>query len=113
MNKIAEKVKISNNGVRCMLQCMKETGSGQDKKRPGRPKRTSPRQDEHLKLLSLHDRIRSSQQLTNEMTAGLNINISYCTVHRRLIAAGLHDRIAAKKPQNKVNGLKLVRQHQD
>jgi len=33
-------------------------------------------------------------------------------MHRRLIAAGLHGRGAAKRPQNKLKRLKLVKKHQ-
>ena len=82
MKKIAEKLKISSNGVRCILQRLKETGTVQDKKRSGTPRKTSPRQAKHLKFLNLHGRRKSNQQLTNEMRAGLNINISSSTVHR-------------------------------
>jgi len=64
----AENLKISDNGVWYTLQWLKETGWVQDKKRPGRSRRTSTRQDKHWKLLSLHDRRKSSQQLTNEMS---------------------------------------------
>jgi len=50
------------------------------------------------------------------MRKGPNINISSNTVCRRLIAAGLHGRVAAKeqllKLQNKVKRLKFSRHHQ-
>ena len=39
-----------------------------------------------------------SQQLTNKMRAGLNMNILSSTMHRRPIAVGLHGKVAAKKP---------------
>ena len=60
----------------CEVQfAMPEIASEQEKKMLGRPRRTSPGQHNHFKLFSLHDRRKSTQQLTNEMRAGLNINI--------------------------------------
>ena len=112
---IAEKLSIYNC-MRYTLQHLKETGLAQDNKRPGRHRRTPPRQDKCLKLLSLHDSCWVHFSPTNEMRTGLNINISSSIVHRRLNAACLHGRVAAKKPllrpQNKVKLLKFARQHQ-
>ena len=74
-------------------------------------------QGKQLRLLRISERRKSSQQLTDEIRAGLNINILSSTVCRRLIAASLHCRDTAKKPllrtQNKVKRLKFARQHQD
>ena len=109
-------LKISYDGVRYTLKCLNETGFAQDNRRPGRPRGTSPKQDKYLRLLSLQDRRKSSQQLTNEMRAGLNVNNPSSIARRRLIAAGPCDRVAAKKPllrsQNNVKRLTFSRQHQ-
>uniref|UniRef100_A0A087XF70 Transposase Tc1-like domain-containing protein n=1 Tax=Poecilia formosa TaxID=48698 RepID=A0A087XF70_POEFO len=75
----------------------KERGSIVAKKAPGRPRKTSKRQDCLLKVFQLRDRATSSAEFAQEwQQAGVSASVR--TVRRRLLEQGLVPRRAAKKP---------------
>ncbi|CAJ0963368.1 unnamed protein product [Ranitomeya imitator] len=67
------------------------------KKAPGRPRKTSKRQDRILKLFQLQDRTTSSAELAQEWQQA-GVSASARTVRRRLFEQGLVSRRAPKKP---------------
>ena len=95
---IASKVKCSQGAVSKTLARLKETGSTDDRKRSGRPKISSSREDRHLVHLSLQDRRLTSPQLKRQWEDTCGIVCSSRTVRKRLDNVGLHGRVAKKKP---------------
>ena len=77
---------------------LKETGSTDNRKRSGRPKISSSREDRHLVHLSLQDRRLTSPQLKRQWEDTCGIVCSSRTVRKRLDNVGLHGRVAKKKP---------------
>lgn len=93
-----------------------EDGQVCSKKRSGRPKCTTARQDRHLTRLCLQDRTASSFALRRDVLEA-DGNISARTVRRRLVQFGLRSRRPAKKPllskKNLKDRLKFCRLHKD
>ena len=85
--------------------------------RSGRPRKSTSRQDRHLKVLRIADRFKTSRQLKAEWKRDINVNVSDRTVRRRLLSEGLRGCIAMKKPfisaTNKKKRLEFARQHRD
>ena len=86
-------------------------GTRQEKARKNQ--KSLPKERQALEVVQLMRSNKLSQQLRNEMRAGLNMNISSSTGCRSLIAADLHGRVAAKKPlmrpQNKVKKIEICK----
>ncbi|CAJ0924187.1 unnamed protein product [Ranitomeya imitator] len=80
-----------------IIKNFKERASIVVKKAPGRPRKTSKRQDRILKLFQLRDRTTSSAELAQEWQQA-GVSASARTVRRRLFEQGLVSRRAAKKP---------------
>ncbi|KAI4902731.1 hypothetical protein NFI96_016640 [Prochilodus magdalenae] len=80
-----------------IIKNFKERGSIVAKKAPGRPRKTSKRQDHLLKVFQLRDRATSSAELAQEWQQA-GVSASARTVRRRLLEQGLVSRRAAKKP---------------
>lgn len=82
------------SGVMKLWRKFENTGKVVDKKRSGRPKISSARQDRMLVRLCLTDRRKSLPELRQEWT----VRASKYTVRRRLITFGLKARIPRRKP---------------
>lgn len=112
---IAKLVNVSRFGVSTTLKRFEETGSYADRKRSGRPKKTTPATDRLIQRMSKRDRFKSVPNIRAEMNKSLPEPISDSTVNRRLHAAGLFGRVAVKKPllrkQNKQKRLKWAKEH--
>ncbi|KAL7846724.1 hypothetical protein SRHO_G00217040 [Serrasalmus rhombeus] len=80
-----------------IIKNFKERGSIVAKKAPGRPRKTSKRQDRLLKVFQLRDRATSSAELAQEWQQA-GVSASARTVRRRLLEQGLVSRRAEKKP---------------
>uniref|UniRef100_A0A3B5QJL5 Tc1-like transposase DDE domain-containing protein n=1 Tax=Xiphophorus maculatus TaxID=8083 RepID=A0A3B5QJL5_XIPMA len=80
-----------------IIKNFKERGSIVAKKAPGRPRKTSKRQDRLLKVFQLRDRATSSAELAQEWQQA-GVSASARTVRWRLLEQGLVSRRAAKKP---------------
>ncbi|CAJ0946696.1 unnamed protein product [Ranitomeya imitator] len=80
-----------------IIKNFKERASIVVKKAPGRPRKTSKRQDRILKQFQLRDRTTSSAELAQEWQQA-GVSASARTVRRRLFEQGLVSRRAAKKP---------------
>ena len=112
---IAKKVKVSVSTVFFTIKRHLETGGNSDRKRSGRPKATTESEDKFLRVNSLRDRRLTGQQLQAQLNSGRNKQVSVSTVKRRLGAAGLIGRVAARKPllrrQNKKKRLAWAKKH--
>ena len=95
---IASKVKCSRSCVSKTLARLKETESLKDRKRSGRPRISSSREDRALARISLHDRRLTSSHLKREWQETSGVQCSARTVRRRLDEVGLHGRVARRKP---------------
>ncbi|KAL7856497.1 hypothetical protein SRHO_G00153960, partial [Serrasalmus rhombeus] len=80
-----------------IIKNFKERGSIVAKKAPGRPRKTSKRQDRLLKVFQLRDQATSSAELAQEWQQA-GVSASARTVRQRLLEQGLVSRRAAKKP---------------
>lgn len=112
---IAKLVNVSRFGVSTTLKRHKETGSYADRKRSGRPKKTTPATDRLIQLMSKRERFKTLPNIRAEINESLPVTISDSTVKRRLHNVGLFGRVAVKKPllrkQNKQKRLKWAKEH--
>lgn len=114
---IAKKVTVSYTAVRSAIVRYNETGKNNDRARKGRPKATSKSQDKFIRVTSLRNRRLTANEIAAQVSEAGEANVSATTVRRRLIAAGLNGRCAARKPLlrpvNKRKRLIWAKQHQN
>ena len=89
---------MSQHGVQCALKIFEETGQVEDKRRSVRPKKLSTANEQHLKVMSLRKRKKSSKYLTQDLRDASGPSADPSTVIPSLIRNGLHRRVAVKKP---------------
>ena len=115
MREIAKKLKISYHAVNYTLQRAAQTGSNKHRKRSGRPRCTTVQEDKYLRVSSLRQRRLTGRQLAAALNSTHQTTVSVSTVKRRLQDAGLHGRIAKKKPYlrlaNKKKRLRWAKEH--
>lgn len=95
---IARRMKCSRCAVRTTITRYRETGMFTNKRRSGRKRATTARQDRLLQRISLHDRRKSSKDLSSELLVQHGIAVSAQTVRRRLSNVGLRGCKARHKP---------------
>lgn len=96
---IAGQLNCTTKTVRELLKKIDETKSLADRKRSGRPRKTSPREDRIVVRQSYLNRRLDANELSKKIVPNLVKNhISHSTVQRRLREAGLFGRVARKKP---------------
>lgn len=114
---IARIVGVSKTGVVTTLKRFAETESFVDKKRSGRPKKTTASDERLLLRLSQRDRFKTAPDLRAEVNKSLTKPISVMTVSRILNKNGIFGRVAARKPLlRKVNMQKrlvFAKKHKD
>uniref|UniRef100_A0A3B4XIU1 Paired domain-containing protein n=1 Tax=Seriola lalandi dorsalis TaxID=1841481 RepID=A0A3B4XIU1_SERLL len=86
---IMARLKVSKGAVHGTLKRFAESGSVVSKARSGRPKVTTPSEDQYIKLSSLTDRKATSSQIQNLLNKERMAPISRSTVKRRLSCSGL------------------------
>ncbi|CAJ0922022.1 unnamed protein product [Ranitomeya imitator] len=98
----------------------KETGSHEDCPRKGRPRVTSASEEKFIRVTSLRNRRLTAAQIRDQVNAtqsSSSRHISTTTVKRRLCAAGLLGKIAARKPLlrtgNKQKRLVWAKKHKE
>ena len=96
--KIAEKIKLSNSAVQPTLERCRDTGSYSTKRRSGRPRATTLKEDQYIKTTSLRDRTATAGNVQSIVNASQEKSMSRSTVKRRLVEHGLNRRVAASKP---------------
>ena len=113
--KIAAKIKWSKGAVQRTLERFRDTGSYSTKRRSGRPRATTLKEDQYIKTTSLRDRTATAGNIQSIVNASQEKSISRSTVKRRLVEHGLNGRVAASKPllksQNKQKRLLWARKY--
>lgn len=114
---IARLVGVSKTGVATTLSRFAETNSFEDRKRCGRPKKTTESDDRHILMICKRDRFKTAPAIAAEVNESVLQPISVTTIKRRLIANGFNGRVAKKKPLlrtvNKRKRLAFARLHKD
>lgn len=117
IRKIAQIVGVSKRGVETTLHRFAETKSHCDRKRSGRPKKTSEADDRYIVKLCRRDRFKPPSEIRAEINESLAQTISVETVKRRLRRKGFFGRIAVKKPllkrEHRQKRLAFARKHQN
>lgn len=114
---IARELKLHHATVDYIIKKHRKSGGILNKSRSGRPKITTIEEDRKIVLTSKRNRRKTAPEITAEMNEHREKPISVSTVKRRLQQAGLHGRIAMKKPLlrkvNKQKRFKWAREHQN
>ncbi|KAI4463942.1 transposable element-related [Holotrichia oblita] len=112
---IAKQMKCSRCAVRTTIKRYQDTGSFTNRRKSGRRRSTTARQDRLLERISLRDRKKSSKDLSSELQIEHGISISAHTVRRRLYNASLRGCRARQKPylteKHKKNRLLWAKQY--
>ena len=96
---IARVLNVSQSVVSRFLKKHWEAGSVKDRKRSGRPKPTTPRQDRLLYRMSRQNRFYLSETLRTHLRDNHRIRVSRQLVNSRLLQARLGSRRPAKRPR--------------
>ena len=83
-SQVARHFGCSRTAIRKLVERHAETGSVDDRPRPGRERVTTPEQDRYIRLLHLRNRFRSASRTARETPGTHNPRISSPTVRRRL-----------------------------
>ena len=103
MNRVATRMGVSRCCVQEIMKKHKETGTVADRRRLGRPKASTARQDRELVRLCLRDRKATAPDLKCRWTEACGAALSVQTVRRRLLDRGLRGCVAVKKPKLTAN----------
>ncbi len=116
--KISKALLISQNTVAKVVQTFKKDGTATiSQRRPGRPRKLTPRQDRLLMRRVEENRHASSLQLSKEVESQTGVTISRDTIQRTLQRNGMHGCRPWKKPllkpRHKKARLEFARAHAD
>ncbi len=116
--KISKALLISQNTVAKVVQTFKKDGTATiSQRRPGRPRKLTPRQECFLMRRVEENRHASSLQLSKEVENQTGVTISRDTIRRTLQRNGMHGYHPRKKPllksRHKKARLEFARAHAD
>ncbi len=116
--KISKALLISQNTVAKVVQTFKKDGTATiSQRRPGRPRKLTPRQERLLVRRVEENRHASSLQLSKEVESQTGVTISRDTIRRTLQRNGMHGCRPRKKPllklRHKKAHLEFARAHAD
>ncbi len=116
--KISKALLISQNTVAKVVQTFKKDGTATiSQRRPGRPRKLTPRQERLLMRRVEENRHASSLQLSKEVESQTGVTISRDTIRRTLQRNGMHGCSPRKKPllkpRHKKARLEFARAHAD
>ncbi len=116
--KISKALLISQNTVAKVVQTFKKDGTATiSQRRPGRPRKLTPRQERLLMRRVEENRHASSLQLSKEVESQTGVPISHDTIQRTLQRNGMHGCRPQKKPllkpRHKKARLEFARAHAD
>ena len=97
---IANIVKKSKSVIHGILKKFDETGSCEAKKPPGRPRKTTSREDRFITLQAKKDRFTTAAEIANKIKDNLGVHVSRYKVSRRLNEQRLMARTPSTKPFN-------------
>ncbi|XP_065654768.1 uncharacterized protein LOC136081383 [Hydra vulgaris] len=110
VRKIAENLNLSKSTVSYTIRQYRESGSLEDRNRPGPSRITTKTDDRRIKIISKHNRMLTAPQITAIFNCDREKKVSVSTIKRRLQKANLHGRVAIRKPYlRKVNRQKRFR----
>ena len=89
---IARRMHCSASTITRLIQRFNQTGSLNDRPRPGRQRATTAQQDRYIRLQHLRDRFRTAVQTARETVGVHRRQIGANTVRRRLRSSGLRAR---------------------
>ena len=114
---IARNVRVSRKAVWAVLSLYRNTNDVTPGKSPGRPRKTTARQDRQLILMARRGRTRSAASLREEWQDNIGVPISRETVNRRLVKKGYRARRPVRKqrlmPRHKGLRLRFARAHRN
>jgi transposase len=114
---IAKTIKCSRGAVQLTLKRHKTTGCFKSKRRTGRKKKTTAREDRILSRMSLKNRRRTSHLLSHDLEGATGTKISARTTRRRLTECGIKACKPRKKPwvseKNMKKRLEWAKRHKD
>ncbi len=97
--KISKALLISQNTVAKVVRTFKKDGTATiSQRRPGRPRKLTPRQERLLMRRVEENRHASSLQLSKEVESQIGVTISRDTIQRTLQRNGMHGGRPRKKP---------------
>ncbi len=116
--KISKALLISQNTVAKVVQTFKKDGTATiSQRRPGRPRKLTPRQERLLMRRVEENRHASSLQLSKEVESQTGVTICCDTIRRTLQRNGMHGCRPRKKPllkpRHKKAHLELAKAHAD
>ncbi len=116
--KISKALLINQNTVAKVVQTFKKDGTATiSQKRPGRPRKLTPRQERLLMRRVEENQHASSLQLSKEVESQTGVTISRDTIRRTLQRNGMHGYRPRKKPllkpRHKKARLEFARAHAD
>ncbi len=116
--KISKALLISQNTVAKVVETFKKDGTATiSQRRPGRPRKLTPRQERLLMRRVEENRHSSSLQLSKEVESQIGVTISRDTIRRTLQRNGMHGCRPRKKPllkpRHKKARLEFARAHAD
>ncbi len=116
--KISKALLISENTVAKVVQTFKKDGTATiSQRRPGRPRKLTPRQEHLLMRRVEENRHASSLQLSKEVESQTGVTISRDTIRHTLQRNGMHGcrprKKPLQKPRHKKARLEFARAHAD
>ncbi|KAK7092267.1 hypothetical protein V1264_008043 [Littorina saxatilis] len=99
---VARRLHVSISVIVRLIQPFTATGRVQERRRPGRPKKTTPREDRLIERLALQTKTASSSIIRRQRRVATNINISQQTIRNRLHGFNLRFR----RPAGNLTGLR-------
>ena len=89
---VADHFNVSRITISRLMICLRQTDRTNDRPLNGRPRVTSQRQDRHLRLIHLGNRMITAEDTVRRTPGLANVRISGQTVRRRLHESGLRAR---------------------
>jgi len=97
IREIARRLQVSPSVITRLRQRYQATGRVEDRPRPGRPKKTTAREDRLITRRAQAVRTSTANRIRRQLRAATNTNVSGQTVRNRLHAAQYHARRPAKR----------------
>lgn len=104
LREVARRLQVSPSVICRLRQRWQATGRVQDRPRPGKPRKTTRREDRYVTRQAQMSRTRTAKQIRAQLRAATHTNVSVQTIRNRLHEAQLHARRPARRP-------KLTRDH--
>ena len=97
---VALRLQVSPSVICRLRQRLRATGRVKERQRSGRPRSTDARTDRIIVRQAVTSRINTAKRIKSFLRVTNNVIISDETVRRRLRAAGLASRVAARRPRH-------------